>query len=66
MNKISREQALELLKKYNKDEFHLHHALTVEAVMEYFAKKEGYDSENIPNPFAQDSVQTGPQRQFAH
>lgn len=45
MNKISREQALELLKKYNKDEFHLHHALTVEAVMEYFAKKEGYDSE---------------------
>ena len=30
---ITREQALELLLKYNKDTFHLEHALTVEGVM---------------------------------
>lgn len=30
---ITREQALELLLKYNKDSFHLEHALTVEGVM---------------------------------
>lgn len=30
---ISRGQALELLKKYNKEEFHLRHAYTVEGVM---------------------------------
>ena len=29
---ISRETALELLKKYNQDAFHIHHALTVEGV----------------------------------
>ena len=29
----NREQALELLKKYNKEEFHLRHAYTVEGVM---------------------------------
>lgn len=30
---INRDQALELLKKYNKEEFHLRHAYTVEGVM---------------------------------
>ena len=30
---LSRLQALDLLRKYNKDPFHLRHALTVEAVM---------------------------------
>ena len=30
---VSRDKALELLKKYNKDEFHLRHAFTVEGVM---------------------------------
>jgi len=40
---ITREQALELLKKYNKDEFHLKHALTVEAVMRWFAKNLAQD-----------------------
>lgn len=30
---INRQQALELLKKYNKEEFHLRHAYTVEGVM---------------------------------
>lgn len=39
---IAREQALALLKKYNKDPFHLRHALTVEGVMRYFAKDLGY------------------------
>ena len=32
MNHISRDIALELLKKYNKDPFHIQHAFTVEAV----------------------------------
>lgn len=39
---ISRNEAVELLKKYNNDAFHLHHAYTVEAVMRYFAEKLGY------------------------
>lgn len=28
---ITRDEAFELLKKYNKDPFHIHHSLTVEA-----------------------------------
>lgn len=36
---ISREEAFTLLKKYNQDPFHLQHALTVEAVMRWFAKE---------------------------
>lgn len=40
---ISREKALEILKKYNKEEFHIRHALTVEGVMRYFAKEQGED-----------------------
>jgi len=42
MKTISREDALALLKKYNKDPFHLQHAFTVEAVMKWFAKEEGF------------------------
>lgn len=42
---ISRENALDLLKKYNKDEFHIHHGETVEATMRYFAEKLGYGGE---------------------
>ena len=42
---IQREKAIELLQKYNKDKFHIRHALTVEAVMRHFAKEEGYLSE---------------------
>ena len=34
--------AFELLKKYNKDPFHLHHALTVEGVMRWYAKQLGF------------------------
>ena len=33
---ISRKEALELLRKYNKEPFHIRHALTVEAVMKYY------------------------------
>lgn len=43
--KITREQALELLLKYNKDTFHLEHALTVEGVMGWYARELGYGEE---------------------
>ena len=39
---ISREDAFELLKKYNKDAFHIQHALTVEGVMKWYADELGY------------------------
>ena len=42
---VTREQALELLKKYNKEPFHIQHALTVEGVMRWFAKELGYGEE---------------------
>ncbi len=41
----TREQALELFKKYNKTESLLKHALAVEGVMRYMAKKAGEDEE---------------------
>ena len=39
---ITREQAVSLLKKYNKEPFHLQHALTVEGVMRWYARQLGY------------------------
>ena len=36
-SKINREEALDLLKKYNKEPFHIQHGLTVEGVMRWFA-----------------------------
>ena len=42
---ITRGQALNLLKKYNQEPFHLLHALTVEAVMRYLAAQLGYADE---------------------
>ena len=42
---INREQAWNLLCKYNKERFHLQHALTLEAVMRYFAKNLGYEDQ---------------------
>lgn len=42
---ITRAQALDLLKKYNQEPFHLQHALTVEAVMRWFAQNLGYADE---------------------
>lgn len=38
---MTREAALELLCKYNKEPFHLLHALTVEGVMRWFAQDPG-------------------------
>ena len=40
---ITRTEAFELLKKYNKDPFHIQHALTVELVMQWYAKELGYE-----------------------
>lgn len=45
MDYISRDKAWELLRKYNKDSFHLQHALTVEAVMKWYAKEEGFEED---------------------
>lgn len=42
---ITREEALALLKKYNKEPFHLLHAFTVEGVMRWYAKELGYGDE---------------------
>lgn len=42
---ITREAALALLKKYNKEPFHLLHAFTVEGVMRWYAKELGYGDE---------------------
>ena len=39
---MDRDQALSLLKKYNKEPFHLLHALTLEAVMRRFGQELGY------------------------
>ena len=45
MNQVTREQALALLQKYNKEPFHILHGLTVEGVMGYFAQELGYGEE---------------------
>ena len=42
---FTKKQAYELLKKYNKQEFHLQHARTVSLVMRYFAFDLGYEDE---------------------
>ena len=42
---LTREQALVLLKKYNKESFHIQHALTVEGVMRWFAQENGEDAD---------------------
>lgn len=39
---LTRQQALELLRRYNKEEFHILHGLTVEGVMRWYAKEQGY------------------------
>lgn len=39
---LDRQQALELLKKYNKEPFHIIHGLTVEGVMRWYARELGY------------------------
>ena len=44
-SKLTREEAFELLKKYNKELFHIQHALTVEGVMRWYANELGYGDE---------------------
>lgn len=41
-SQITREQALNLLKQYNQEPFHIFHALTVEGTMRWYAKELGY------------------------
>lgn len=45
MATLTREQAWQLLTEYNKEPFHLRHALTVEGIMKYFANTLGYGDE---------------------
>ena len=42
---ITEKQAVELLLKYNKDNFHLQHAITVQSVMKWYAGQLGYGDE---------------------
>ena len=42
---MERKEALELLRKYNKEPFHILHGLTVEGTMRYFAKQNGENEE---------------------
>ena len=45
MSNVTRQQALALLQKYNKEPFHILHGLTVEGVMAWFAKENGENVE---------------------
>ena len=45
MMSITRQQAWDLLTKYNEEPFHLRHAITVEHVMGWFAEHLGYGEE---------------------
>ena len=42
---MTRQQAWDLLTRYNKEPFHLRHAITVEQVMDWFARELGYGDE---------------------
>lgn len=42
---MNREEAFDLLRKHNKEPFHILHGLTVEGVMRYFARELGEDEE---------------------
>ena len=42
---LTRDRAWEMLTRYNKDEFHLRHAETVEKTMRYFARELGFGEE---------------------
>ena len=41
----TREEALDLLKKHNKEDNHIKHALAVEGTMRHFARKMGGDED---------------------
>ncbi|MDO4297206.1 MAG: hydrolase [Lachnospiraceae bacterium] len=42
---LTREEAFQLLKEYNKEPFHIQHALTVEGTMRWYAGELGYGDE---------------------
>ena len=42
---LTRDEALGLLREYNKEPFHIQHALTVEGVMGWYARELGYGDE---------------------
>ena len=42
---ITRDDALKLLQKFNKEPFHIYHGLTVEGVMKWFADELGYSED---------------------
>lgn len=42
---LTRNEAYELLRKYNKESFHIQHALTLEGVMRWYANDLGYGEE---------------------
>ena len=42
---LTRDEALELLRKYNQESFHIQHGLTVEKTMRWFANELGYGDE---------------------
>ena len=44
-SKLTRPQALDLLRQYNKEPFHIQHALTVEGVMRWYANELGHSDE---------------------
>lgn len=44
-SKLTRDEAYALLRKYNKEPFHIQHALTVEGVLRWYAKELGYEEE---------------------
>ena len=43
--KLNHETALEILRKYNSESFHIRHGLTVEGCMKWFAEQLGYGEE---------------------
>ncbi len=45
VSSLDRQQALKLLRTYNKEPFHILHGLTVEGVMRWFARELGYQQE---------------------
>ena len=58
--KVTREQAINLLKKYNQEPFHLLHGLTVEGVMGWYAGELGYGEEAHFWSVARGALQKGP------
>lgn len=54
---LTRQQALDLLKKYNTEPFHIQHALTVEGVMRWYAKELGYGDEVLQKCYGHGSSQ---------